>query len=546
MATLHYFRGEEQLTSFRLRPGRTVIGRSDACDVVVPGEAVSRRHLIIDGGDAGFVATNHGRHGTLLNEGSLTEAHRLRPGDSLGLPPFRLVFDDAEEPRGESRAPTTSITPDSTRLVACEDHLVIERVFCEVIEGPDQGRRFDLEGQSQTIGGQGSDHVLRDPALVPRHLRVILRYGRPMVRDPAGPVVVDGVRVGLGTLPLYFNEPVRLGDTVLRFRSEIATTELQQESFGAMVGGSETMQRVFGVLQRMARSSEPVLLLGASGTGKELAARGLHESSARSERPFVAVNCGAITPTLFESELFGHEKGAFTGAERRRSGAFHHAHRGTLFLDEVGELPEEAQSKLLRVLESGEVRRVGSTSVEYPDVRIVAATNRDLQEEVSAGRFRLDLFFRLAVLAVRIPSLREHLEDLPLLCKAICRGLGPDVQLTSEALSLLKQHPFPGNVRELRNVLTRAYVLGGPLIGPRAVTFNPWSYEVRPPTPVVAAEGLGMARAAERDLILEVLRQTGGNRSAAARKLGLARSTLLYKLRRFNIDPDALGDDPVL
>ncbi len=538
MAMLHYFRGEERLTSFALRDRRTTIGRSDSCDIVVPGQDVSRRHLLIERDAEGFVATNHGRHGTLLNDALLQGSHRLQPGDALGLPPFRLVF-GPEQGRPSNRTSTTAVPPASMRLVAVESTLVLEKVSCEVFEGPAEGHRFELTQADQTIGGPGSDHVIADPTLVRNHMRVLVRSGRPMLRDPRGPVIVDGTRVGVGTLPLYFNEPIRLGDTVLRLRSVLVQEDPRQDSLGAMVGESDIMRRLFGALNRMAAFPAPVLLLGESGTGKELAARGLHEASDRAEMPFVAVNCGAIASTLFESELFGHEKGAFTGADRRRDGAFHQANRGTLFLDEVGELPEEAQTKLLRVLESGEVRRVGASTVEFPDVRIVAATNRDLEGEVAQGRFRQDLYFRLAVLAVGLPPLRERSSDLPLLCRTICKGLGPDVHVTNEAIQVLAGHPFPGNVRELKNVLTRAFVLGGPLITPRAVTFNPWSYDLPPPDqPIVAAEGLGVAATAERDLILDIMRRTKGNRSAAARKLGIARSTLLYKLRRLKIDFD--------
>jgi transcriptional regulator with PAS, ATPase and Fis domain len=275
-----------------------------------------------------------------------------------------------------------------------------------------------------------------------------------------------------------------------------------------------------------------VLVIGESGTGKELIARALHDHSPRAERPFVALNCGAISETLFESELFGHEKGAFTGADRRRDGAFHEAEGGTLFLDEVGELPEAAQAKLLRALETGEVRRVGSTKASTPDVRIVAATNRDLPKEVAAGRFREDLFFRLAVLSVDVPPLRQRKGDLGALCARLCAALGGRVRVTEEALEVLEQHDWPGNVRELRNVLTRAFVLGGPRIDVEHLSFH----RIHPGHGPSHAGAVGASiEAQEKAFILAALSRHGDNRSAAARELGVARSTLHYKMKKFGI-----------
>ena len=538
---LHYFRGQERLTAFTLGRARVLIGRSDASDIVVPGTAISRTHAVLEPTEDGWDLISRGRHGTLVNDLTVEGRTTLQDGDVIGLAPFHLVFDTKTVQKRASFTSTTAAPAPTTRLLTLEQNqeksLVLETVVAEITEGPDRGLRLRLDKPSQTIGGRGSDHELGDKTLLPRHLRIVLRHGRPMVRDAAGPVIIDGVRVGNGTLPIYPNEPVRIGHTVLRMRTELVHADPKIERLGEMVGDSEAMQRLFGVLHRMAAYPAPVLILGESGTGKELAARGLHDVSRRAERPFVAVNCGAIAATLFESELFGHEKGAFTGAEKRRDGAFHQADGGTLFLDEVGELPEAAQTKLLRVLESGEVRRVGGSVVTYPDVRVVAATNRDLQQEVEAGRFRQDLYFRLAVLAVRIPPLRERLSDLTMLSRALCARLGPEVHLLPETLEVLRAHPYPGNVRELKNVLTRAFVLGGPLVRPEAISFNPWSFDA-PPPPGTDDNGLSVARRAERDLLLQTLAKHNGNRSAAARELGLARSTLLYKMRRLDIALD--------
>jgi DNA-binding NtrC family response regulator len=283
-------------------------------------------------------------------------------------------------------------------------------------------------------------------------------------------------------------------------------------------------------LERMAKHTAPVLLLGESGTGKELAARGLHTEGSRRSGPFVAINCGAISEKLLESELFGHEKGAFTDAKTRKDGAFHRADHGTLFLDEIGEMPLAAQTKLLRTLETGEVCRVGGSGPSYPDVRVVAATNRDLEEEVRAGRFREDLFFRLAVLGLRIPPLRERKEDFPSLVRVLCEKLGPNIKVSEEALFVLEGHTFPGNVRELRNVLTRAFVLGGPQIDASTIRFSPWATP-----PGTLDHSADVLHSTERSILREAFQRFDGNRSAMARELGVPRTTLHYKLRRFGI-----------
>jgi two-component system response regulator AtoC len=291
------------------------------------------------------------------------------------------------------------------------------------------------------------------------------------------------------------------------------------------------MRRLFGVLARMAGHDDPVLLTGESGTGKEVAARGIHDSGPRHDQPFVALNCGAIADSLFESELFGYEKGAFTGAAARQEGAFQQANGGTLFLDEIGELRLEVQSKLLRALESGEIRRIGATAPEYPDVRVIAATNRNLPEMVKAGTFRGDLYFRLAVLTVRLPPLRDHREDIRIIAKATLERAHPGARLTPEAITALEGYEWPGNVRELRNVLTRAFVMGGPVLQPANLEFHPWAFEGDSPVPT----GTDSGRDPQREQILAALTRHKGNRTRAAQDLAMPRSSLLYKMRKFGI-----------
>jgi DNA-binding NtrC family response regulator len=293
-----------------------------------------------------------------------------------------------------------------------------------------------------------------------------------------------------------------------------------------LVGESEAVEELRRIIRRLAPLPTTVLIQGESGTGKEVAARALHKLSPRAQRPFVPVNCGAISPEIIESELFGHVKGAFTGASESRNGLFFYAQGGTLFLDEIGELPLPMQTKLLRVLEEKKIRPVGSEREIPVDVRIVAATNRNLAPEVAAGRFRQDLFYRLDVVNILIPPLRERPEDIPVLARRFMEELSarlgvPRVPLIPEVLEALVRYPWPGNARELRNLVERSLILGRvPLESlPAAVPAG----REHAPACVLPLEEV------EKQHILSVLRAVSGNKSEAARRLGISRKTLERK-----------------
>ncbi len=314
-------------------------------------------------------------------------------------------------------------------------------------------------------------------------------------------------------------------------------SELDHGRASGIVGKGPAITRALDDLERVAKTSSTVLLLGETGTGKELFAHALHRLGPRHERALVKVNCAALAPTLLESELFGHEKGAFTGAFERRIGRFELADGGTIFLDEIGELTASAQVKLLRVLQERELERVGGTRSISVDVRIVAATHRDLLEEVRANRFREDLYFRLNVFPIRIPPLRERLEDLGVLCEALLRDLRrehgrPEVRLEADALAHLAAYDWPGNVRELHNVLERASILSnGPVIR-RGDLPDLVSRARRGQVPSLEGSSLSEAvESYERALVAEALAKAHGNQSEAARLLGIRRTTLQYKMR---------------
>jgi two-component system response regulator PilR (NtrC family) len=333
-----------------------------------------------------------------------------------------------------------------------------------------------------------------------------------------------------------------------RMRAELG----ERYQLGQFVGTSPRMQEVYGLVRRVMATRINCLICGESGTGKELLARALHYGSDRARKAFVAVNCGAIPEALFESELFGYRKGAFTGAVRDKSGMFEAADGGTLFLDEVGEMPLTAQVKVLRALAERKVTPVGSTAEMPVDVRIVAATNRDLRAEVSAGRFREDLYYRLNVVQIDMPPLRERPEDIPLLASHFVERFASEygkaiAGATPETLRLLKQYSFPGNVRELQNILERAVALeGGTHITPGALPerlrgeFGGAGEEAAETEEIsVPLTGMDLERKlaeVERSYLVRALAMSGGNRTQAARLLGITFRSLRYRLVKLGMD----------
>jgi two-component system response regulator HydG len=320
---------------------------------------------------------------------------------------------------------------------------------------------------------------------------------------------------------------------VIEFMRETRKTRRQTRPHN-MVGQSESFNRMIDLLNRAAPAETAVLLQGESGTGKELVARAIHDNSNRADRPFVVIECSGLTETLFESELFGHERGAFTGAHARKIGLVEAAEGGTLFLDEIGDVPLGLQVKLLRLLESGTYRRVGSVDSIHADFRLVTATHEDLYQMVSEGQFRRDLYYRISTFPIALPSLRERRDDIPLLTESLLARLAPKrhYQLEPEALSFLQSQPFPGNVRELLNILERALLLAdGELIGLEHVVTDTSGLEDQNASDEVHqnAEILSLAEI-ERRYLARVTREKTGDRNALATALGISKRTLYRKL----------------
>lgn len=305
--------------------------------------------------------------------------------------------------------------------------------------------------------------------------------------------------------------------------------------FGRAASRAQAMQHVLGTLNRLAPTELTITLVGETGTGKDVLAREIHEHSARRAAPFVVFDCGAVAASLAESELFGHERGSFTGAAASHEGAFERANGGTLFLDEIGELPMDLQPRLLRALENRGVRRVGGTQYRPVDLRVVAATNRDLSAQVAARAFREDLFFRIAAAVVPVPSLRSRLEDLPMLVPILLADLGhPDVHVAEETYAVLARHHWPGNVRELKNTLASALAFAeGRTLTPEHLRFMA-AAEQAPRLGQMLLGGQSL-ESLERAAIQQTLVANGGNKARAADTLGISISTLYEKLKKFGI-----------
>ena len=331
-------------------------------------------------------------------------------------------------------------------------------------------------------------------------------------------------------------EKVRLVSENQFLRDRVST----EENLDGIVGSSAKIQDVLRMISRLQDTRTPVLIVGESGTGKELVARAIHFRGSMAQTPFVAVDCGSLVPTLMESELFGYEKGAFTGALKSKGGLFQTANGGTIFLDEIGDLPLEMQAKLLRVLQEKEVRPVGSNEKVAVEVRVIAATNRDLESSYRAGTFRKDLYFRLNVVTVHLPALRERRSDIPMLVHHFLERYGPgeNVQVTSAGMKSLLQYDWPGNVRELENCVARAMTLGDRHtidvsdLPPAIRSEQPASGSAQPDSAALSTTALAEM---ERMTILRVFDQAHGDKALAGRMLGISRATLYRKLKRYNI-----------
>lgn len=415
-----------------------------------------------------------------------------------------------------------------------------------VLAGPDRGEQVVLADRAITIGSSPScDLVLSDRTVSRRHATALVENGQVVVRDLGSTNGSFTYGTRFSEIVLSFGAEITLGKTVLKFLPQeeaLKPVESEEERFGSLLGCDGKMRRLFALLRDIAPTDSTVLIQGETGTGKELVAEEIHRHSQRARGPFVVFDCGAVPRELIESLLFGHVKGAFTGAIADRQGAFAEAHGGTIFLDEIGELALELQPSLLRVLDKRAVRPVGGNAYRQVDVRVIAATNRNLREEVARKTFREDLFFRLAVFRVQLPSLRERGRDLELLTQSFVEQFskGKPLCWPPAELSRLRNHTWPGNVRELRNVIERACVLakGDTLNLEELGDTAGLAPAIRSSMPFKEAKGQ-LVEHFEREYILELMKRHRMNLSAASREAQIDRKHLRELLRKYGLDSRA-------
>ena len=448
---------------------------------------------------------------------------------------------------------------------------------CKLVAERDDGTvaEYIFDQPELTLGGMDdNDLVLQDATVSRYHCRIYQDDSAYLIEDLGS---TNGTFVNRVRIREAFLKPgctVTVGKSDLKFQTldeRVEITPLNRDRLGGIVGKSTRMREIFGILERIAPTGATVIIEGETGTGKEVVARTIHEASRRAEAPFVVFDCGAVPENLIESELFGHEKGSFTGAIMARQGLFEVAQGGTLFLDELGELNLDLQPKLLRALEQREIRRVGSNKAIKVDVRVVAATNRNLEEEVKAGRFRQDLFYRLSVVRVILPPMRERVEDIPLLAKHFLRGGAfntdgegrPRVKgISRDALDALMSYRWPGNVRELLNVIERAcayadteylhpehlpeHISG---MGVMRRRLSPHARTARDRAERALEKPFKEAKedwvsSFERDYILSLLRRNSYNISHAAREADIDRKYFRKLMKKYDIDVPVNLDDP--
>jgi DNA-binding NtrC family response regulator len=465
----------------------------------------------------------------------------------------------------------------AARILVVED----ERAIQIALSGLFGKRGYDvaLEGSGESaiarLGTDAFDLVITDLALGGKKDGLdVLAAAREV--SPAMPVVVitahGSEKLAVSAMKAgaidYVPKPFDNEELVLVVERALDRTRLEREhrmlleriqrdhGYGALVGSGPEMRKVFDTIEKVAPTDLTVLVRGESGTGKELVAQAVHDRSPRARRPFVAVNCAAISRELVESELFGHERGAFTGADARRIGRFETANGGTIFLDEIGDMPAETQAKVLRVLQERSFERVGGTATVRCDVRVVAATHRDLEAETKKGRFRQDLYYRLRVVEIALPPLRRRTEDIPLLASRFLASLGERLGRSptlfgDAALAALARHAWPGNVRELRNVVERAAVLAaGAEIEPADLGLDASVPETEAKTGSDESSGLGFAEAKrravaafEKSYLIAALSKHGGNVSRTAEAIGMVRQSLQQKMRELGLKSGDPNED---
>ncbi len=465
------------------------------------------------------------------------------------------------EAKHENDGSTLLLQSDDSREV-----ISFRKCIIKVAEGPDRGKKMDLGRKAIRIGKkEDNDFILTDNTVSRHHLQIEQKSDSFLLKDleSTNGTTINGMRIKEAYLSP--GDQIALGNTKIEFLAFDEKVQMEpsaRTSLGEMVGKSKKMRQIFGLCEKIAPTLATVIIEGETGTGKELVARAIHDYSLRKDKPFIVFDCSAVAPNLIESELFGHMKGSFTGAIKDRKGAFESANGGTIFLDEIGELALDLQPKLLRALEQREVRRVGSSEPIKVDVRLVSATNRSLKDEVEAKRFRQDLYYRLSVVKVNLPPLRERSEDIPLILeKFLSQGRYNRLQdgslkvtrVEEDAIKNLQRYQWPGNVRELTNVLERTISLvDGNSINAQHLSsvFQEIEYNVEPTERMSIDNSLPFKEAKqkvvesfEKDYLQDLIKRNNFNVSRASREAQIDRKHLKNLLKKYEITAQDDGED---
>lgn len=535
MLGIVFTRNGRPLLHRKIETGTLTIGRDHNNDIQLTDEDISRQHCKIEWRDFGPILTDLSSNGTYLNKEPV-KSSKLKAGDIINIGGWTLEIKDFEE---EPQKPTVSTQHQPTLILnfdADKKKISTRRVTVKASPPDKPSFKKTFTNTEITFGTLESCDIKLDDSFISRqHCRLIYKDNRLFLMDlgSTNGTFIDDNRVEKISVPE--KGKFQIGKTQIEYSLEQISEDLKaadREELGPMIGKSKTMREIFSLIEKVAPSDATTLVTGESGTGKDLVSRLLHQFSHRSIKPFISINCGSLPASIIESQLFGHEKGSFTGATERMIGLFEQANGGTLFLDEIGEMPLELQTRLLHVLESKKIRRLGGREDIDVDFRLIAATNKELQKLVAENKFRQDLFYRLYVVPIHIKPLRERTEDIPPLSKRFLKDLSGSTrpEITKEAMEKLQGHNWPGNIRELKNVIQRSIIISeDKTIGAENIIFAPVES-------AIAVEDILESK--ERDAIIRSLRENNGNQTKTAKQLGIARTTLASKISRYKIDPD--------
>lgn len=528
MTYIHLLQNGRMISHVALT-GACTIGRDPTTTLPIPDPAISRLHCVVEPSGDAWQLRDHSTNGTFLN-GERVEKHAIDIGDTISVGTWTLLVTDQSPDVHHTVVSPRRATPithfDATTHVLSRQHIRL------TLKGP--GKRPKVSTFHHTpimIGTHPScDLVVDAPAIAPIHCRIEREGDDYWLIDEGSEAGLYWMRERITRHCLPTHGAWLMGDLHVRcVIEELHQTITPDASSPSLVGTSRAMRHIIALIQSVADTDATVCITGETGTGKEMVARAIHDASSRAPHPFVAVNCGAIPANLIESELFGHEKGAFTGTATQHRGFFEQADGGTLFLDEIGEMPLELQTRLLRALENRRIRRIGGKEEIALNLRFIAATHRDIPEMVAQGTFREDLYYRLFLLPIAIPPLRERREDIaPLAHHFVTKHSASPRSLETSAIDKLRAHSWPGNVRELEHTIRRSL-----LLKPDGALSDPDILLNAHPS-LTPATSLNLDER-EKEAIIEALRATNSNRSHAAKRLGIARGTLIKKIKELGL-----------